>query len=270
MLCCCARDPAKSYSVEESGKSSQAQEIEATPIKSAEQPQQKAPNAGGDTKIITGKGALSTSNQNLAVAGEANLDKSTISATKREKSPITQQPISNQTRETTSDQPQEKEVGPKEIAESVTSGQPKSVSVISVTKPEPPSELSGSIEKAIESSASPKALEACPNLPLGEGNLESINSSLDKVEKELSEAESKKSWEAGALVPGLAAQVKVLTSQVLAQTATSGMGDQGLGAAVSRLEAVATRLEALAGGKSSVGAGDSGRPLSLIFHTHHK
>ena len=249
MLCCCARNPSSSYAVEESGKASQTPEAEATPIKSAAQPQQQAPASGGDTKIITGKGALSTSSQNLAAAGEANLDKSTISATKREKTPITEQPISNQTKEATNAQPQEEN-------HKDTSSQPESVSVISVTKATLPPEA-GSIEKAIESTVSSKALEVTPTLPTPSINLESINSSLDKIETELSAAESKKSaWEARAVVPDLADQVKVLTSQVLAQTA-AGMGDQGLGAAVSRLEAVATRLEALAGAKSS-GAGDSG------------
>ncbi|GFS27795.1 adenylyl cyclase-associated protein [Elysia marginata] len=245
MLCCCARDRSTSYAVEESSKSAAAQ--------SQHQP---APAVVGDTKIITGKGPLSTSSQNLAAAGEANLDKSTISAAKREKSPITEQPIANHTQQATqAQQPQEGIVNSKEGAKPVTSSeQPKSVSVISVTKPE--SSQLGAIEKAIESStASCNALEASPTLPSPTGNLESLNSSLDKIEKELSEAESIKSArEAKALVPGLADQVKVLTSQVLGQSA-SGMGDQGLGAAVSRLEAVASRLEALAVGKSS-GGGD--------------
>ncbi|RUS88919.1 hypothetical protein EGW08_003358 [Elysia chlorotica] len=260
MLCCCARDPSTSYTVEDTGKSSQGQEVVAKPIQSAKQPQQQqAPTAGGDAKIITGKGALSTSNQTRAAVGEANLDKSTVSATKREKTAVTEQPISSQARETTSTQPQEE--NPKGISEVDPSAasQPKSVSVISVTKAAASSvSESGSIEKAIESSVSAKAVEAAPALPTHtpNSNLESLNSSFDKIEKELSEAESKKSaWEAGAFVPGLANQVKVLTSQVLAQSrAAPGMAD--IGSAVARLEAVATRLEALAVGKS-LDAGDS-------------
>ncbi|GFO04439.1 adenylyl cyclase-associated protein [Plakobranchus ocellatus] len=252
MLCCCAKNSATSYVIEDSAKPSQVPASEGAQLNSSA-PTQHTTSGHADTKIITGKGALSTSSQNLSVV-EANLDKSTVSATKREKSPITDQPVSSQAKEAVNSQtqPLPDNADPSEVIDKANLAQPKSVSVISVTKSQPP--VSESIEKAIESSTS-KALEASPN-PIP-AKLDSMNSAFDTVEKQLSEAESKQSaWEARSLVPGIATQVKVLTSQVLAQAA-SGMADQGLGTAVSRLEAVAARLEALAGSKSALSGGDS-------------
>ncbi|KAH9496610.1 F-actin-capping protein subunit beta [Bulinus truncatus] len=184
--------------------------------------------SSGEDKIQTGKGIVS-SHTNQTVA--ADLKKSTVQT--QETLPIVKQP-SKDTRDLSSTKP--------------------------TSQVSDPAEVSISIDEKVGSSAKPivesntalttKATETTVASMLDPAKLNIISSEIDKLDKAISESKAKSDWELKSnIVPNLANQLKVLTSQVAGQL--KNMAEKDLQAVVSRLEAVATRLESLASRSSA-------------------
>ncbi|CAL1538504.1 unnamed protein product [Lymnaea stagnalis] len=248
---------------------------------------QKNINNSTEARIQTGKGAVSSSNQNIST--EANLDKSTISETKREKSPVVEQPKAHSKTTTagnSSEPSKQQHISTSDVKTEELRDKPIDLTDIESKVVTEPQGLTGSLNintNKVESNAksvsvisvsqksnNPNLVETqMPNIQA----LKVIKTDLDKIEKAISEAETKSNWDAKSAVPGLANQLKVLTSQVLASLASTGdMAGIELQAAVSRLEAVATRLESLAarsavggGGHSAGGDSDAVSPYVLAY-----
>ncbi|XP_005111120.2 adenylyl cyclase-associated protein 2, partial [Aplysia californica] len=264
MLCCCPKEKSTTYTVGEEGEKQAPKEG-------------SPPKSGGDpplsASIQTGKGALSSSNQNIPA--EAQLDKSTVSATKKEKSPVTEQPTSALVQAATQKAAVVEDTVKAEAQSASNNAKPKESEE---TTPQSQSFLSGVVESAkpialsqIESQISSKEsvlTEAKSAVSSNLGELKSkasnidllkpIVSGLDKLEHSIGEAEERPAREAKQAIPGLASQLKVLNSQVLSAAKGPAKMSDNLQQVVSRLEAVASRLEglALSGGKGAA-AGDA-------------
>ena len=243
MICCCAKDV------------------------SADSSKDKVPDKT-PSSIHTGQGALSSSNQNIS---EADLDKTTVSATKREKSPITEQPTSVVPEKLQSQEqpaPQSSPVNdskPNKPEETKSESQNNLNDISKQNSSKPAVDLS-QIEPKFVSNISVGSKDKSPPPPPSY----SVNTDLDKpilsqlssLEKSVSEVESSSSYsvsEGKRAGSDLALQLKALTSQVLTAAQSHNMAD--LESVLKRLEAVTARLENVADGRSGGAAaagGDSG------------
>lgn len=252
MFCCCDSKDSKSYSVD-SGKSARA-------------------DSAADAHIQTGKGALSSSNQNLVP--EASLDKGTIASAQRDRNTVTEQPIKSsniggvnqsqsQVNPTETPSPrEEKLVDVSQIESQIIESehfiatenkpveQPKFVSTVTVT--------SNSVSKGKEAGSNNYSQQ-----------LASVNSQLHSLEQAITEVESKSVWVCKSAAPELALQLKALNTQVLEVTSSNSnkMADKNLQDVVSRLESVATRLESLAAGSGA--GGNAGEFKKKKSFTHY-
>ncbi|KAK6960044.1 adenylyl cyclase-associated protein 2 [Biomphalaria glabrata] len=212
----------------------------------------------GEVNIQTGKGAVSSPNKQNTTA---ELKKGTIS--NQDKSPVTEQPATQAKAEAKTNQPTVKPVAQQ------------------VSKPVETSEVRISIDTNVGSSAKPEVKtdnkvvtkEAAQsnigtNSMLDPAKLNIINSEIDKLNKAITESEAKSDWEIkNSIVPDLAKQLKVLTSQVTTQV--KSMEGKEVQSVLSRLEAVTTRLESLASLSPTSAQGDTSSdavsPFVLAF-----